>query len=58
MSKYNRKDNDGHKYKIPTDMLELFDTHLEMIDKAKHLSDEWYAAIDKFNYQFEEYMVG
>jgi hypothetical protein len=58
MKKYNRKDNDGHKYNVPLNLLDFFDTQMELIIKAKRFTSEWYEANDRFNYYFEEYMVG
>ena len=31
MTDWNRKDNDGHKYNIPYELLESFDLHLKVV---------------------------
>lgn len=58
VSKYNRKDNDGHKFNVPEELLELFDEQLAEMTKNKFLSEGYYKAVDRFNYNFEMYMVG
>ena len=57
-SKYNRKDNDGHKYNVPEELLEIFDAMLEETYKTKFLSESYYKSVDRFNYNFQVYMVG
>lgn len=58
VSKYNRKDNDGHKFDVPEELLELFDEQLAEMSNSKFLSEGYYKAVDRFNYNFEMYMVG
>lgn len=55
---YNRKDNDGHRYNVPEDLLEDFDSCLWLLCNAVFLSNEYYEAQTNFCNQFEEYMVG
>jgi hypothetical protein len=56
--KYNRKDNDGHKYLIPKDMLDDFDNLLSRIENAPFMSTKKWAAEDDFIELFSQYMVG
>lgn len=56
--KYNRKDNDGHKYDVPEELLEYFDAMLEDTTKQKFLTEDYYKSVDRFNYNFQVYMVG
>ena len=58
ISKFNRKDDDGHKYNIPVKLLSEFDTMLAAMQKARQPSDEWDDACDKFIDSFYDYMVG
>ena len=58
MAKFNRKDYDGHKYNVPLNLLDFFDEQIELVSKTKFLSSEYYIATDRFNYHFEQYMVG
>ena len=55
---FNRYDDDNHKYQIPDEMLDWYDTCIDLVRGTKHLSDEWYDAVARFNYYFEPYMVG
>lgn len=55
---YNRKDNDEHKYNVPNDLLDEFDTLFDRYCKAKRFTDEYYDAEADFSKQFEQYMVG
>lgn len=57
-TKYNRKDNDGHKYDVPVELLEFFDVMLEETTKVKFLSEGYYKAVNRFNYNFQVYMIG
>lgn len=57
-SKFNRKDNDGHKFNVPVVLLELFDESLEEYSRCKRFSEEYYEVERRFNYNFEMYMVG
>jgi hypothetical protein len=58
MAAYNRKDNDGHKYNIPHELLDSFDLHLKVITYAKWGTDAWYDAHDQLDNKFSQYMVG
>jgi len=55
---YNRKDNDGHKFNVPEDLLGQFDAVFERYCNAKRMSDEYYEAEAEFCNRFEKYMVG
>lgn len=56
--KYNRKDNDGHKFNVPDELLDEFDAAFDRYSKAKRFSDEYYDAEADFCNRFEEYMMG
>ena len=56
--KYNFKDNDGHKYLIPEDMLDDADALMDRIGRAPFMSDEKWDAEDEFIERFNQYMVG
>jgi hypothetical protein len=56
--KYNRKDNDGHKFNVPKDKLDRFDALLEDYLQAKRFSPEYYDLETAFCNEFAEYMVG
>ena len=58
MTKYNRIDDDGHKYLIPDVMLDWYDTCIDLVRGAKTSSTERAEACARFNYYFEPYMVG
>ncbi len=58
MTKCNRKDNDSHKYQIPMDLLEEFDSLFERMCNAKFMSPELWDLEDEFNDKFYEYMIG
>ena len=55
---YIRKDNDGHKFKIPSDLVEEFDRLFESYCKAKRFSDEYYDLEAEFCNKFSDYMFG
>jgi hypothetical protein len=55
---FNRKDDDGHKYLIPKEMLAEFNSLLEKIQNSPFMSEAKWAAEDEFNGRFYEYMVG
>jgi hypothetical protein len=57
-NKYNRKDNDGHKFDVPVELLEFFDESLEEYSRCKRFSEEYYKVERRFNYNFGMYMVG
>lgn len=56
--KYNRKDNDGHRFNVPENLLERFDDLLNRYTRAARFSDEYYDLEAEFCNEFEEYMVG
>jgi len=56
--RYNRQDNDGHKFRIPADLLKDFDRIFESYCKAKRFTEEYYDLEAEFCNKFEEYMVG
>jgi hypothetical protein len=56
--KYNRKDNDGHKFNVPKDKLDRFDALLEDYLQAKRFSPEYYDLETAFCNEFTDYMVG
>lgn len=58
MAKFNRKDNDGHKFNVPADQLDQFDSLFEQYCKAKRFTDEYYDLEAQFCNEFEQYMVG
>lgn len=58
MRKYNRKDNDGHKFSIPTDQLTEFDDLFNRYCDAKQFTDEYYELEAEFCNKFCQYMVG
>jgi hypothetical protein len=51
-----KKDNDGHWYSIPENMVDSFIQMVEAIQNAEFMSDEWYEATDELNDQFGSYM--
>jgi hypothetical protein len=55
---HNRRDNDGHRFKVPTDLLDRFDDLFDRYCKAKRFTDEYYDLEAQFNNEFERYMVG
>lgn len=55
---YNRKDDDGHKFHIPEDLLAEFDALLANYRNAKRFSEEYYDLEAEFCNKFEQYMVG
>ena len=58
MVRYNRKDDDGHKYLIPKALLAEFDSLLERVQNAPSMSEMKWDLEDEFNDKFYEYMVG
>ena len=54
----NRSDNDGHKFMIPQDLLEDFDSLFDQYNKAKRFTDEYYDLEAEFCNKFGQYMVG
>lgn len=55
---HNRKDNDGHKFDVPDNLLALFDDLLDRYSRAKRFTDEYYDLESQFCNAFERYMVG
>lgn len=53
-----RKDNDGHKYRLPILAVDAFEQILEEINAAKRFSDEWYDLNANLDSRFGQYMVG
>ena len=58
MVKYNRRDNDCHKYLIPEDLLARFDELLEKLESVRRPSAEYYDLDAQFGNEFQKYMVG
>ena len=56
--KYNFKDDDGHKYMIPEDLLDDATVLLERIENAPFMSEEKWNAEDDFIEHFNHFMVG
>ena len=55
---YELKDNDGHKYLVPADMVDDFEELLELICNAGLMTDEWYNLNAEFDNKFHSYMKG
>ena len=53
-----KRDNDGHKFKIPAEMEAEFDLFFEHYIEQDYDSDEYWVAEAMFNNKFAEYMVG
>ncbi len=51
------KDVDGHRYRIPEELVESFNNMKLKIQSCEEYSDSWYDANDDFNEQFQNYMV-
>lgn len=58
MSDYNRKDNDGHKFNVPQELLAEFDDLLDRYINAKFMSEEKFELEAEFCNKFQDYMVG
>ena len=58
MKKFNRKDEDGHKFNVPEDLLEEFDDLFDRYVNSKFLSAEYYELEAEFCNKFGKYMVG
>lgn len=58
MVEYNRKDNDGHKFNIPNDLLEKFDNLFTLLCKAKRGTENYFEIETAFCNKFYRYMVG
>jgi hypothetical protein len=58
MHKYNRKDNDGHKFLIPKDQLTEFDDLFNSYCNAKRFTDEYNDLESEFCNKFWQYVVG
>ena len=56
--KYNRRDNDGHRFNVPEDLLERFDSLFEAYCNSKWHSDEYHELEAEFCNEFSHYMVG
>lgn len=52
-----RKDNDGHGYGVPTELLEEFDDLFGRYSRAKRFSDEMYDLEAEFCNKFDQFMV-
>jgi hypothetical protein len=55
---FNRKDNDGHRFLIPEQLLNQFDVLLDEYTRAEKFSDRYYDLEAEFCKQFEQYMIG
>lgn len=58
MAKYNRKDNEGHRFNVPAELLIRFDELFDAYCRAKRFSDEYYDLETQFCNEFEQYMIG
>jgi len=56
--RYNRTDEDGHKFNVPDELLEEFDRLMQLREDADWGSDEWYDLTATFNNQFDKYNQG
>lgn len=54
--KVSKRDNDGHKYKIPLELSERFDSLMESINYYDMGSKDWYDYNDLLDYEFGQYM--
>lgn len=54
---YNRKDNDGHRFLIPNELLSEFDDLFNRYCNTKFLSAEYYDLQAEFCNRFEQYMI-
>ena len=57
MKNYNRKDDDGHKFLVPEDLLTEFDDLFDRYCNAEFLSKEYYELESEFCNKFQRYMV-
>ena len=53
-----KRDNDGHRFKIPVEMASEFDLLFNRYTEQDEGSDEYYDAEAMFDDKFAEYMVG
>ena len=53
-----KRDNDGHRFKIPVEMAAEFDRLFNHYTEQDEGSDEYYDTEEAFNNKFEEYMIG
>ena len=58
MIKHNRKDDDGHKFLVPEDLLSRFDELLDKLLSTKRFTQEYYDLEADFCNEFQQYMVG
>lgn len=58
MARYNRKDNDGHKFNVPKEELLEFDGLFDRYCRAKSFTDEKYELEAEFCNKFGKYMIG
>ena len=58
MSAYNRKDNDGHKFLIPEELIPEFDELFERYCSAPAFSELRYDLEAEFCNKFQEFMIG
>lgn len=52
------KDDDGHHFLLPRDVVHSFDFQLRKIRDSELGSDDWYDAVADFCREFDQYMVG
>lgn len=50
------RDDDGHRYRVPIERAEEFDTLMQAIWNSKFGTDEWYDANDNLDATFGEFM--
>lgn len=53
-----KRDNDGHKYMVPSKLVERFDSIMEQINHYNMGSEDWYDYNDLLDYEFGKYMEG
>jgi hypothetical protein len=56
--RYNRTDDDGHKFCVPDELLKEFDRLDDLISEEKWGSDKWYDLVAEFNDKFDKYNQG
>lgn len=53
-----KRDNDGHKFKIPTELEAEFDLLFNHYIEQEQGTEEYWDAEAEFNNKFQEYMIG
>lgn len=55
---YDLRDNDGHMYRVPAELVEEFKTLRDKIISVKPRSDAWYDLNAEFDNKFHHLMFG